>query len=898
MEQTVWHTKTAEDIVSELGTSIDNGLSGEEAKQRIEKYGFNTLEEKAKRSPIVLFLSQFNDFMIWVLIVAALVSGILLREAIEGLAIVAILFLNAVLGFVQEYRAEKALEALKSLSAPESRVIRGGVEEKVPSYELVPGDIIILEAGDIVPADARISFASAFLVNEAPLTGESVASTKTAGVIPNPDIPIGDRDNMAFSGTVVFSGRAKAIVTQTGPRTEIGKIAELVQTEEEKTPLQIELRRIGKNIAIIVLVVAVIIFTVGLLRGFNAVFVFLAAVSLAVAAIPEGLPAIVTATLALGVQAMAAQNAIIRKLHAVETLGSTTVICTDKTGTLTLNQMTATKLYLDDHVFDVKGETIVQEEAEISVEDLSRLIEIATLANDARYGADGKLIGDPTETALIRLADNLGYPKEKLEAQEPRIDEIPFDSERKRMTTINKANGGFLVLIKGAPESVLPLCVHERSSGKEDWLSSERREEILKTNSRLASEGFRTLAFAYKFIEEKPGLAVADEANVERDLVFTGLVGLTDPPRPEVPLAIEIAKQAGIRIAMITGDHKLTATAVAKEIGLLEDGVVMTGAELEKITEAELSEIAYKINVYARVDPSHKVKIVAALKDKGDVVAMTGDGVNDAPAVKRADIGISMGITGTEVTKEASDMILADDNFATIVRAVREGRLIFDNLKKFILYLLSCNASEVFAMFIALMIGLPIPLLPIQILWTNLITDGLPALALGVDPPAHDLMKRPPRKIEDAVLARSRLTRIAWQGFLLTVAILSAFVTTLLLSGAPLFGGGQPGDEAPVALAQTVAFTTMVSVQLLHSLNYRTATTSMFSREIFRNKFLLLAIVGSFALQLAVIYVPFLQPVFNTRPLDATQWVVVLLSIIPILVIVDVTKTRNTVGRF
>ncbi|HZD59544.1 MAG TPA: cation-translocating P-type ATPase [Anaerolineae bacterium] len=898
MEKRVWHTETIDEAAAALDTNLEDGLSEGEARHRLAEYGPNTLEERKKRSAFFLFLGQFNDFMIWVLIAAAFVSSVVLREVVDSLAIVAILFINAILGFIQEYRAERALEALKKLAAPQSRVVRDGAEKELPASELVPGDVIMLEGGDIIPADSRLTVVGAFLVDEAPLTGESVASTKMVDPIANPDIPHGDRDNMAYMGTTAVAGRARATVVDTGPRTEMGKIAEMIQTEEEKTPLQIELDRVGRTIAILVLIIAAIIFVSGLLRGFELALILLASVSLAVAAIPEGLPAIVTITLALGVQRMARQNAIVRKLYAVETLGSTTVINTDKTGTLTINRMTAEKLYLDGHVFDVEDKKIIQEEAEVEEEDLLSLLTIALLSNDARHGKDGKLIGDPTETALIRLGDDLGYPKEKLEAEHTRVDEIPFDSSRKRMTTINRADGGFLVLTKGAPELVLPRSLHERYAGENRWLSSDRREEILGVNNRLASEGYRTLAFAYRAIQERPREAIKAEEEIERDLIFIGIIGLTDPPRPEVPPAIETAKQAGIRVAMVTGDHKLTATAVAEKIGLLENGGVLTGVELEEMSVEDLARVVDKIGVYARVDPSHKVKIVNALKSNGEVVAMTGDGVNDAPAVKQADIGISMGQVGTDVTKEASDMILADDNFATIVRAVREGRLIFDNLKKFILFLLSANASEVLTMFIALIVGLQLPLLPIQILWINLITDGFPALALGVDVPAPGLMERPPRRAGEAILARSRLIRIVWQGFWLALATLLAFIVSLIVSDVPLLATRAQGGGALVAISQTVAFTTLVTIQLLHALNYRVATTTIFSKEVLRNKLLLIAIAGSFILQLAIIYIPFLQPIFNTRPLGAIEWLIIFAFIIPALVIIDVTKTRNVIGEF
>lgn len=897
MKERLWHTKTTARIADELDTNPKIGISEEESGRRLSIYGPNALKERERRSPIFLFLGQFNDFMVWILISAAIISGFLLREITESLAITAILFINAVLGFVQEYRAERAMEALKKLAAPKSRVLRDGYERLIPASELVPGDVILLEGGDVIPADGRVDSVSSFLVDEATLTGESTPSEKITEALDNPDLPLGDRENMVYLGTTVLSGRAQAIVVETGSKTEMGKIAELIQVEEEKTPLQVELFNIGKTIAVIVLAIAAIVFLVGLARGFNLIFMFLASVSLAVAAIPEGLPAIVTLTLALGVQALAAQNAIIRKLRAVETLGSTTVICTDKTGTLTLNKMTADKIYIDGHIFGIEDKRVVQEEAIINSEDLFILLMIAVLCNDARYVEDDKLIGDPTETALIKLAETLNFSREEVISDNPRVGEIPFNSRRKRMTTINKSGEEFLVLMKGAPEVVLSRCLHARADGNTKLLSSDQKKSILAVNNRLASEGYRNLAFAYKSIKEPPTNVTKEGDSVEKDLVLVGLISLTDPPRVEVPMAIETAKQAGIKVAMVTGDHMLTAVAVANRIGLLEGRKVVAGAELEEVTADELAGTIEEIGVFSRVDPTHKVLIVDAFKKRGDIVAMTGDGVNDAPAVKRADIGISMGRVGTEVTKEASDMILADDNFATIIRAVREGRLIFDNLKKFILFLISCNISEVFTVFFVLIAGLPIPLLPTQILWTNLITDGLPALALGVEPPATDLMGRPPRNIKEGVLSRPRLTLVIWQGFFLTVGIVTAYVAAIFAGGVSLFAP-IGGDSKLIAVARTAAFTTMVTVQLLHSLNYRTATTTLFSKEVLKNRLLLFAIIGSFLLQLAVVYLAPLQSLFSTAPLGIREWIIIFISIIPALLLIDLTKTKNIFGRF
>ncbi|HEY3375526.1 MAG TPA: cation-translocating P-type ATPase [Candidatus Aquicultor sp.] len=896
MAQPAWHTKAVDEIIAELRTDITSGLPEDEA-WRLEACGPNALPEKARPTALALFLSQFNDFIIWVLVAAALVSGLLLRELTDTLAIVAILLLNAVLGFTQEYRAEQALDALKKLTAPQARVVRGGVEERLPARDLVPGDIILIEGGDIVPADARLVSAGALLVGEAALTGESETAAKTATTISDPNIPIGDRDNMVYLGTIVSAGHGRAVVVATGLATEMGRIAELIQGGAERTPLQTELNSVGRGIAVIVIAVAAIVFVTGLLRGFSPVFMFLASVSLAVAAIPEGLPAIVTVTLALSVQAMAQHNAIVRRLSAVETLGATTVICTDKTGTLTQNRMTVERIYVGGHMSSLADGHITGEAA-TSADDITKLLTIATLCNDAHRIGDGKLTGDPTETALISFADALGQRKELLEIEHPRVGEIPFDSERKRMTTINRDTNGFLVLTKGAPEVVLSRCEYQLVNGHVQQLSAKARSHIIETTSTLSSEGYRNLALAYKTIDAKPRAAIEATDKVERDLVFAGLISMADPPRPEVATAIKTTQTAGMHVVMVTGDHKLTARAIAERIGLLDNKYVLTGAELGAMDVSALAATIENIAVLSRVNPEDKVKIVQAFKQRGDIVAMTGDGVNDAPAVKKADVGIAMGKVGTDVTKEASDVILADDNFATIVAAVRQGRLTYDNLKKFILFLLSCNASEVFTVFIALMIGLPVPLLPVQILLTNLITDGFPALALGVEPPAGDLMRRQPRRIGEGILSRPRLVRVIWQGFVLTIGILGAFVGALIVEGTPLFSGGGIVQTSSLSTAQTVAFTTMVAIQLLHSLNYRTAATTLFSREVFLNRYLLIAIAGSFALQLVIIYVPFLQSLFNTRPLGVNEWLVVLAAILPAMIIIDVTKTRNSVGRF
>jgi Ca2+-transporting ATPase len=777
------------------------------------------------------------------------------------------------------------MEALKKLTALTAKVIRSAQEEIIPAREIVPGDLIRLEVGDSIPADARIAECRVFSTQEAALTGESQSISKTSKEIANDIVPIADRNNMVYAGTTVASGRALALVVATGQSSEMGQIAKMLEVKEEKTPLQKELKVVGKKITLLCLAISAIVIIAGIARGHPIAIMFLAGVSLAVAAIPEGLPAVITASLALGVQSMAKKNAVVRKLHAVETLGSTTVICSDKTGTLTQNQMSVRRIYFQNRLWEFARDGKVVDlgaKKEEPTLDLKPLLKIAVLCNDARKMQNGQVLGDPTETALISTGESIGLIKEELEEKNPRIAEAPFDSERKRMSTLHKSDDSYLVLVKGAPEEVLPHCKFILLKSEEKLTPKEQRE-ILDANSNLAKEGFRNLAFAYKKLNEPPQEIKPDI--LEEDLVFVGLLGLTDPPRPEVYEAIKICKKAHINVAMITGDHRLTAESIAKEIGLLDGRKVITGSELEAMTLGDLEKELANIAVFARVDPKDKIKIIKAFREKGHIVGMTGDGINDAPAVKMADIGIAMGKVGTDVTREASDLVLTDDNFATIVTAIKEGRVIFDNIKKFILFLLSCNISEVSTMFFAMLVGLPLPLFPVQILWINLITDGLPALALGVDPADPHLMERPPRSKGEGILTPLKQKQIGWQGPLLAVGAISSFIISLLWL------------KTSLNTARSVVFTTLVLIQLLHALNFRSERYSLFSAHSLVNKYLVGAVFGSALLQIGVVYLPFLQPIFHTLPMGLNEWLVIGASCTLPIIGIDLIKRATARGK-
>jgi P-type Ca2+ transporter type 2C len=909
----MWHTHTIEKTQKILSTDLENGLSKKNVESRLLKYGPNQLEERKGRTPFKIFISQFNDFMIWILIAAAFISGVLIREVTDAIVILVILVINSVLGFVQEYRAEQALQALKELASPSALVIRAGREKSIYSKNLVPGDIVKLSAGDLVPADCRIIKQVNLQADESILTGESEPVTKITTIIETPRIPLGDKKNLLFSGTTIVKGRCTAIVIGTGQHTEIGKIASMVQEEEDMTPLQIELKTVSKRIGIITIAISIIVFASGILKGNSVTQMLLVAVALAVAAIPEGLPAIVTVALALGVQRMAKNNAIVRRLSSVETLGGVSVICTDKTGTLTENKMMVRKIYTgldpvieyDDYI-EKYGKTcsVPDEDSKKNIFPstkrldsdlvLKLLLNNAVLCNDAYYldKEQCEIAGDPTEAALIELADSYSMDKDNMEEQYRRVMEEPFDSIRKMMTTINKtgmddSSGHDHVLFsKGAPEVIMEKCTKIIKDGQIIDISDSDRNKIIENNSLLAGKAMRNLAFAFKYLDKLP--AEDSISKEEKELVYLGMVGMLDPPRPEVYNAIAKSKKANIKVIMVTGDHKLTATAIGAEIGLLDfGGRVIDGMEFDEMTESELEEQIEDIRIFARVSPSNKVDIVNALKKKQHIVAMTGDGINDAPSLKKADIGIAMGIVGTDVSKESSDMILTDDNFATIVKAIREGRVIYDNLKKFILFLLSCNISEVLIMFISIVVGdyifflitgqrgfIYIPLLPVQILWMNLITDGLPAMALGIDPPEKNIMERKATKKKEPILSSRRLLLVGWQGFIMTLGALFIYFS------APIFFSDQPH------IFQTMVFTTLVITQLLHTYNFRFEDRGIFRKDIFSNKYLNLAVLVSVLLQVTIIYVPWFQDVFETASLSIENWLLIAVSsIVPVLLI-------------
>ncbi len=777
-----------------------------------------------------MFLDQFKDFMILVLIAAAVVAGII-GEPSDTIAIAVIVLLNAVLGFVQEYRAEKAMAALKKMAAPSATVIRGGRPEKITADRLVPGDLVILEAGQVVPADIRLIEAIQLRTEEAALTGESLPVEKETTSLREEDLPIGDRRNMAYKGTLVTYGRGQGLVTATGMRTELGRIATLLQAQEEgKTPLQKRLTSFGKKLAYAVLAICAIVFIAGLLRGEPPLLMLLTAISLAVAAIPEALPAVITISLALGAKKLVKQQALIRKLPAVETLGSVTYICSDKTGTLTLNRMTVEEIYADGRLFRSEElPTAGPESAEVPLSGrnpLGMLLTALALSNDARLDTSGKVIGDPTEVALFNLAREKGLLREKLDEKFPRLAEIPFDSDRKLMTTFHPwENGRVISFTKGAVEEIVERSEKAITSrGPEDL----DRPQILKIADRIAGDGLRALGFGLRIWDEIPDPLISE--GVETGLTLIGIVGMMDPPRPEAGEAVAMCRSAGIRPVMITGDHPLTARVIAKRIGILEgDGkAVLTGRELDQLSLEEFENRVEKIQVYARVAPEQKLKIVKALQDKGQFVAMTGDGVNDAPALKRADIGIAMGITGTDVSKEASHMILMDDNFATIVKAVREGRKIYDNIRKFIRYLLTTNSGEIWTLFLAPFLGLPIPLLPIHILWVNLVTDGLPALALSAEKAEKDVMNRPPRNPRESIFAQGLGVHAIWVGLLMAGVVLG------LQAGAI-----HQGDTH----WQTMVFTTLCLLQLGHVMAIRSERESLFKQGLFSNKPLLASVL-------------------------------------------------------
>jgi Ca2+-transporting ATPase len=896
---TSYHVQTVDEVIAAFATDPDLGLDPEEVERRAAIFGPNELRAEDKTPPWRMFLTQFNDFMIWVLLAAVAISAFE-GQLPEAIAITAILLLNGVLGFVQEYRAEQALEALKQMSAPAATVMRGGVESDVPATGLVPGDIVLLESGDRVPADARLVQAASLRAEEASLTGESTPASKVVDVVADPEAALGDRYNTVFAGTSIAVGRGRAVVTATGQTTEIGKIADLLAAQEDhKTPLQEELKRLGKTIAFAVLAIAAMVFIVEVWRALadsgmtlldalrspaaraSITTALLVAISLAVAAIPEGLPAIVTVALSLGVRRMAGHNAVVRKLHAVETLGSTSFICSDKTGTLTRNEMTVRRLLVGTDGAEVLPDFALRpDDVEPLHPDRELLLEVAASCNDAHFSADGTLLGDPTETALITVAERLSADP----IRPRRISEIPFDSQRKRMTTVHERDGRRVAYMKGGADVVVGLCTQALVRGRTVAMDEALRERLHELNADLASSGYRTLAFAVRDLDE--GEPAGGEY-LESDMTYVGIMGLLDPPRPEVAAAIAECHRAGIQVAMVTGDHALTARAVGSEIGLLEGRRVLTGVEIAAMSDDDLYRAAADTRIYARVDPEHKLRIVDALKRRGHIVAMTGDGVNDAPALKKADIGVAMGLIGTDVSREAADMVLADDNFATIVEAIRQGRTVYDNLRKFILFLLSCNMSEVLIVFTTALLAPEPALLPLQLLWINLVTDGLPALALGVDPGSPRVMDRPPRGADESILTPRRQVQVVTQGALITVGALVMYLAVRY--GLVAVDGAQH--------ARTMLFTTIVLSQLLHAFNFRSETRSVFRLETLRNRWLAAAFAGSVALQALVIYAPALQGVFKTQPLGMRDWIAVLMAAAVPMVLIDVMKVVSARRR-
>ena len=882
-----WHTLPAEDVCYLLQSS-PAGLSSAEADQRLAQYGPNELQETRRISPWAILLEQFKNVLIIILLIAVGLSTIL-GHGIEAIAITVIVLFAVGLGFIQEYRAERAIEALRQMAAPTATVLRDGDDVELPARNLVPGDVILLEAGDRVPADARLIEAINLQVEEAALTGESVPVEKHAAPLADPHLGVGDCRNMVYAGTVVTYGRGRAVVVATGMQTEFGKIAQMLQTiEVGRTPLQENLDKVGHTLARAALVIVLLIVALGLLRGQPLLEMFIFGIALAVAVVPEALPAVVTISLAIGVQRMARRNALVRRLSAVETLGCTSVICSDKTGTLTRGEMTVRRIFVAGRFLDVSGvgyepQGTFSENGrgvEPTMPALQALLQGAVLASDARLAqTDGRWVvkGDPTEGALVVAAAKAGMQKTDLDQRFPRVHEIPFTSETKRMTTLHETGNGVVAYSKGAPEVILASCTWEWTEEGPVPLGEARREAILQVAQQMASDALRVLAVAYK--------PDARLENAEQEMTFLGLVGMIDAPRPEAKAAIQTCREAGIKPVMITGDHPVTAQAVARELGLLTSSErVVTGSELDRMSDADLEREVEDIAVYARVSPAHKLRVVTALQKKDHVVAMTGDGVNDAPALKQADIGVAMGITGTDVTKEAAAMTLTDDNFASIVAAVEEGRAIFGNIKKYLMYLLSSNIGEIGLMAGATLLGLPLPLTAVQILYVNLATDGLPALALSVDPPEPDMMRRPPRNPRTGIFTRPVVTLMTLGGIWSTIVNLSLF-TWALNSGRS------------VAEAMTMTFVSLVLIQFFKAYNFRSDRHSVLDRP-FANKWLNLAILWELLLLNAVVYLPFLHKPFGTFSLPLVDWAIVIAAAFTISPVLELAKWMERRGWF
>ena len=868
-----YHQKQIDDIVQAFQTDVNKGLSEQKVASQKEKYGENALTGKEKKSIWSMIFEQFKDVMIVILIIAAILS-IFLGDTFEGAVIIGIVVLNAVLGTYQENRASNALEALKSMAAPKAKVIRGGNTISISSKEVVPGDIVLLEAGDYVPADMRLIESINLKIDESALTGESVAVEKDADASIEKDAPLGDRLNLAYMSTIVTYGRGKGVVVGTAMDTEMGQIADMLnESEESQTPLQQKLSEFGKVLGFICVAVSVIIFVLGMIRGEDMFDMFMTAVSLAVAAIPEGLPAVVTVVLAMGMQRMIKRHAIMKKLSAVETLGSTSTICTDKTGTLTQNKMTVQKVFNGTSEWDVTGSGYGFDGAinnpKQSSDVLEKLFQIAALCNDSKVNGE-EVIGDPTEGALIVLSAKGGHQKEALNEAYPRLDEYPFDSDRKLMSTVHRIEGERQLLTKGAPDVVLKRADRILLDGEVQPLDDTMRDAIMEKNKAYAMNALRVLGYAYKPVAEDANLQEEEEA-----LIFVGLTGMIDPPREEAKKAVALCKKAGIRVVMITGDHITTATAIANEIGILDDAhEAMEGARINDYSPEEFREVVKKVNVFARVSPEHKVKIVTAIKENGDIAAMTGDGVNDAPALNKADIGIAMGITGTDVSKEAADMILTDDNFASIVDAVEEGRIIYSNIRKFVGFLLSCNIGEILIIFLAILMRWPVPLLPIQLLWVNLITDSFPAFALGLEEGEAGIMDQQPRDKDEPIVDKRMRVALIFQSIGLTIAVLTSFRL-----GYTVFGA----DAAdPMMIGRTFCFITLIVGELFRAYSARSETKALWQINMFGNKYMNYSVLGAMALLTVVIYVPFISTIFSTTALGALHLAIaVVLGIIP-----------------
>ena len=869
----MWHTQTCDEVNKKLNTDTYRGLTDKEVLKRRKKYGYNKLDEKKKESIIFKFISQFKDFMIIILLIAALVSAIVsyfegTKEYTDSIIIVVIVVINALIGVIQESKAEKSLEALKKLSSPTSKVLRNGKNITIDSTLLVPGDIIELEAGNFVPADCRLISSYNLKIEESALTGETVPVTKDANTKLQNNIALGDMVNLAFATTIVTNGHAQAIVTETGMNTKVGKIAKMIINDEApQTPLQKKLAGIGKSLGIICLVICFAIFIIGLFKGTSVSEMFMTSVGLAVAAIPEGLPAVVTIMLSIGVTKMSKNNAIIRKLPAVETLGSSSIICSDKTGTLTQNKMKVTRIC--NYKEDITNDTHSQ--------NFNFILELGSMCNDCKI--NGKtVIGEPTEAAIVNIGLKYGKNKNNLYEQMKRVNEIPFDSERKMMTTIHKFGNKYRIITKGAPDVIISKCNYIYNNGSTSYMNTSTQNNILNTNEKMANEALRVIAIAYKDVSTLP--SNINSENIENDLVFVGLIGMIDPPRSGVKEAIFTAKKAGIKTVMITGDHILTAKAIAKDLGIYSDGdIAITGNELDKLSDREFQKNIMKYSVFARVSPEHKVKIVKAFQKAGNIVAMTGDGVNDAPALKNADIGVSMGLNGTDVAKNASDMILTDDNFVTIVKAVKEGRHIYDNIKKAVHFLISTNVGEIVTIFLGLLLGLDTPLLAIHLLWINLVTDSFPAIGLGLEPEDKYIMNRKPKNSKKGLFADGLWFKIFFEGCMIGILTLLAF-----------YIGSTKYD---INVGRTMAFLTLGLTELTHSLNIR-SDESLFEVGLFKNKYLIFAFLLGAILQIGVTIIPQIATIFDVISLSPIQWIyTTIISICPLFIMEAAKKLHE-----